>query len=157
MARLSIGDRVVDVSGAHEGKLIDIDGATAYVMQPNGVEIEFPLDKLKPYEEAEGQASRSLPGPVRDQTLTAAQRALLASVPAPIRDAVAQSYDKGADSGPRQAFAALPDDKKLETIRIYLPSLPRHLLSPHLKLVVAFRDLARDTGPRSESRKPRKT
>jgi hypothetical protein len=143
MARVSIGDRVLDVSGAHEGRLIEIEGRTAYVLQPNGVEIEFPLDKLKPYEEPEAVESRTMAGPLRDQTLTAAQRSLLASVPKQVRDAVAQSYDKGTDPGSRQTFAELPDEKKLKTIRIYLPSLPQHLLRSHLKLVVAFRDLAK--------------
>ena len=155
MARLSIGDRVSDVSGAHEGRLVEIDGGTAYVMQPNGVEIEFPLDRLKAYEEADAKASSPSPGQFGGQTLNFVQRRLLASVPDEIRQAVAQSYAKGADGGARQAFADLPDDKKLETIRIYLPSLPRHLLSPHLKLVVAFRDIARDIGPRNDMRKAR--
>ncbi|MCB8880723.1 hypothetical protein ACELLULO517_10810 [Acidisoma cellulosilytica] len=156
MARLSIGDRVSDVSGAHEGRLIDIDGETAYVMQANGVEIEFPLAKLKPYEEPDAKASVSVAGQPHGPTLNLIQRRLLASVPDEIRRAVAQSYEKGADGGPRQAFADLPDDKKLETIRIYLPSLPRHLLSPHLKLVVAFRDMAKDVAPRGESRHTRR-
>ena len=155
MARLSIGDRVVDVSGAHEGRIIEIDGGTAYIIQSNGAEIEFSLDKLKPYEEAAVKASRGLVQPIRDQTLSPARRRLLASVPNEIRDAVAQSYEKGAEPGARQAFADLPDDRKLETIRIYLPSLPRQLLSPHLRLVVAFRDLAKDTGTDSERRKSR--
>ncbi len=143
MARLSIGDRVSDLSGAREGTIVDIDGKTAYVMQANGVEIEFALDRLKPYEEPEAKAARTLSGPLRDRALTPAQRRLLDSVPPEIRNAVAQSYDHGTDAGARPAFAELPDDKKLETIRIYLPSLPRHLLAPHLKLVVAFRDLAK--------------
>jgi hypothetical protein len=143
MARLSIGDRVSDARGAHEGKLVDIDGATAYVLQPNGVEIEFRLDQLKPYEEPKEPAPGSVAGPGGGRTLTAAQRALLASVPTGIRNAVAQSYDKGADPGTRQTFAALPDDRKLETIRIYLPTLPRQLVSAHLNLVVAFRDIAK--------------
>ena len=157
MALLSIGDHVVDVSGAHEGRIIDIDGGIAYVMQPNGAEIEFPLVKLKPYEEPEVKASDGLPPPLRDLSLSVAHRRLLASVPGEIRDAVAQSYDKGTVPGARQAFANLPDDRKLETIRIYLPSLPRQLLSSHLRLVVAFRDIARDTGPGGEKRKARKT
>jgi hypothetical protein len=143
MARLSIGDRVSDARGAHEGKLVDIDGVTAFVLQPNGVEIEFRLDQLKPYEEPKEPAPGSVPGPGGGRALTPAQRRLLSSVPTTIRDAVAQSYDKGADPGTRQAFAALPDERKLETIRIYLPTLPRHLLSPHLNLVVAFRDIAK--------------
>ena len=155
MARLSIGERVSDVRGGHEGRLVDIDGGTAYVMQANGVEIEFPLDKLKPYEEAEAKASRSSAGP-HQSALDAKRAALLASVPAAIRDAVAQSYNRGADSSPHQPFADLTDDRKFETIRIHLPSLPRQLLSAHLKLVVAFRDIARDTGPRGEDRKSRK-
>ena len=155
MTRLSIGDRVSDASGAHEGKIVEIDGDTAYVMQPNGVEIEFPLGRLKPYEEAGAKAVNAAAGQPLGQTLNFVQRRLLASVPDEIRHAVAQSYEKGRDGGTRQTFADLPDDKKLETIRIYLPSLPRNLLSPHLKLVVAFRDLARDIGPRGDSRKER--
>jgi hypothetical protein len=157
MARLSIGDRVLDVNGAREGRIIDIDGETAYVMQPNGVEIEFPLGKLKPYEEADLKAAQGSPQPARPQTLNLVQRRLLAAVPTEIRDAVAQSYDKGGEPGARQAFAELTDEKKLETIRIYLPSLPRHLLSPHLKLVVAFRDIARDVRPSVDTRKARQT
>lgn len=151
MARLSIGDRVSDTSGAHEGRLVDIDGPTGYVMQANGVEIEFPLGKLKPYEEPDAKASPGATAQMPGQSLNFVQRRLLASVPDEIRRAVAQSYDKGADAGPRPAFADLPDDRKLETIRIYLPSLPRHLLSPHLKLVVAFRDMAKDVSGRRSS------
>ena len=64
-------------------------------------------------------------------------------VPAEISIAVAQSYDGGADAGSRPAFAELPDDKRLETIRIYLPTLPQRLLMKHVKLVVAFRDLSK--------------
>jgi hypothetical protein len=103
------------------------------------------------------KASRILPQPPRDLTLSPAQRRLLASVPNEIRDAVAQSYDKAGASGERQAFAELPDDRKLETIRIYLPSLPRQLLSPHLRLVVAFRDITRDRGPGRDHGKARNT
>lgn len=143
MARLSIGDRVMDVRGGHEGRLVDIDGATAYVLQPNGVEIEFQLDQLKPYEALKEPAPGSSPTAAGGRALTAAQRALLASVPASIRNAVAQSYDRGGDGGSRPAFAALPDERKLETIRIYLPTLPRQVLSAHLNLVVAFRDIAK--------------
>jgi hypothetical protein len=157
MALLSIGDRVVDASGAHEGRIIDIDGGIACVMQPNGAEIEFPLGKLKLYEDAQVKAARASAPPLRDLTLSPAHRRLLASVPNEIRDAVAQSYDKGGDPGARQAFAELPDDKKLETIRIYLPSLPRQLLSPHLRLVVAFRDITKETGPGGQNRQARKT
>jgi hypothetical protein len=143
MAHLSIGDRVSDLDGSHEGKLVEIDGRTAYVMQPNGVEIEFALDRLKLYQEPDVKTVRTLSGPTRDRVLSPAQRTMLASVPADIRAAVAQSYDKEAGASKRPAFAALPDDKKLETIRIYLPSLPQRLLSAHTRLVVAFRDLAK--------------
>ena len=152
MARPSIGDRVSDASGTHEGQIVEIDGGTAYVMQANGVEIEFPLAKLKLYEAPEATASA---GPARPSSLNLVQRRLLASVPDDIRLAVAQSYAKGGDNGSRIPFADLPDDRKLETIRIYLPSLPRHLLSPHLKLVVAFRDMAKDIGPSRDARKGR--
>ena len=62
MARLSIGDRVSDQAGAHEGKIVDIDGKMAYVMQANGVEIEFALDRLKPYEEPAAKTVRTLSG-----------------------------------------------------------------------------------------------
>lgn len=50
MAKLSIGDHVSDLKGTHDGRLVDIDGATGYVEHANGVEVEFPLSQLKPYE-----------------------------------------------------------------------------------------------------------
>lgn len=144
MARLLVGDHVSDLSGSHEGKLVDIEGETGYVMQSNGVEIEFPLSRLKPYEAAKAAIQRTLQGPLRDTLLSPAQKALLASVPAEITAAVAKSYDTGGDAlGSRPSYAALPDQKKLEVIRIYLPSLSPRLLAPHMSLVVAMRDLAK--------------
>ncbi len=140
---LSIGDRVSDLAGAHDGTIAEIDGNKAYVMQANGVEIEFALDRLKPYAAPKVATARTLSGPLRDRALSPAHRALLASIPAEISLAVAQSYDKAGDANDRPAFAALPDDKKLEAMRIYLPSLPQRLLMKHVKLVVAFRDLAK--------------
>ena len=78
----------------------------------------------------------------RDTLLSPAQKTLLASVPADIKAAVARSYD--SEPGlERPAFAALPESKRLEVIRIYLPSLPQRLLMAHTKLVVAMRDLAK--------------
>ncbi len=143
MVRLSVGDRVSDLGGTRDGTLIEIEGHTGYVLQSNGVEIEFPLDRLKPYEPPAVETVRTLSGPLRDRALEPAQRTLLAAVPAEIRDAVARSYDGAQGSGERPPFAQLPDSKKLETIRIYLPTLPQRLLAPHMRLVVAFRDMAR--------------
>jgi hypothetical protein len=142
MAHLSVGDHVSDLNGSHEGNLVDIDGTTGYVMQKNGVEVEFPLNQLKPYETPKIAEKRTLSGPLRDTILTPAQKALLASVPANVTAAIAKSYDAEA-SASRPVYAALPDSKKLEVIRIYLPSLPQRLLAPHLNLVVAMRDLAK--------------
>ena len=144
MTRLSIGDHVSDLAGAHAGKLVDIDGETGYVMQENGVEVEFPLARLKPYETPKVAERRTLSGPLRDRTLSPAQKALLASVPADLFAAVARSYDTGAEpSASRASFAELPDQKKLEIIRIHLPSLPQRLLAPHVRLVVAMRDMGK--------------
>lgn len=144
MVTLAIGNRVSDLSGSHEGELVDIDGPTAYVMQSNGVEIEFPLSQLKPYETPKVAEKRTLSGPLRDRTLSPAHKALLASVPADVIAAVARSYETGEEaSSSRTVFAALPDQKKLEVIRIHLPSLPHQLLVRHMNLVVAMRDLAK--------------
>lgn len=144
MTRLSIGDHVSDLNGAHEGRLVDIDGTTGYVLQANGVELEFPLPRLKPYETPKVAETRTLSGPLRDRALSPAQKTLLASVPPEVAAAVARSYDAGTDaSASRPPYAALPDSKKLEVIRIYLPSLPQRLLAPHMSLVVAMRDLAK--------------
>ena len=143
MPALSIGDRVCDLQGGHEGTLIDIDGPTAYVLQKNGVEVEFPLARLKPYEEPAPTQIRTVAGPHRDHTLSPAHRTLLASVPPDIRAAIAKSYDRETTTDSRPSFAQLSPDKQLDTIRIYLPSLPQRLLAPHLNLVVAFRDLAK--------------
>lgn len=139
-----IGDRVSELNGSHEGKLIDIDGTTGYVLQDNGVEIEFPLSHLKFYETPKVAEHRTLSGPLRDVLLSPAQKALLASVPANVLAAIAKSYEAGGtDPETRPPFAALPPSKKLEVIRIYLPSLPHQLLVSNMSLVVAMRDLGK--------------
>ncbi|MBF0877100.1 hypothetical protein HKD21_09595 [Gluconobacter cerevisiae] len=144
MARLSIGDHVSDLKGTHDGRLVDIDGTTGYVEQANGVEVEFPLSQLKPYEAPKIAEERTLSGPLRDRLLNPAQKALLASIPATLLAAIAKSYDAGSDGpGSRTPFAALPDSKRLEAIRIYLPSLPQRLLASHMNLVVAMRDISK--------------
>ena len=142
MATLKVGDRVSDLSGSRDGRLVDIDGATGYVLQANGVEIEFPLDRLKPYEAPKVAQARTLSGPLRDTALSPGQKALLAAVPAEILAAVERSY-MADGAGERPAFAALPDGKRLEVIRVYLPSLPQRLLVPHMRLVVAMRDMVK--------------
>lgn len=142
MAKVSIGDHVSDLAGTRDGKLVEIEGTTGYVLQANGVEIEFPLDRLKPYAPPETAKVETRIGPNRDRVLTPAQKALLAKVPPEIIAAIAKSYDAGAEPG-RPSFAALPDSRRLETIRIYLPSLPQSILTRHTNLVVAMRDLAK--------------
>ena len=144
MASFSIGDRVSDLSGSRHGKLVEIDRTTGYVLQDNGVEIEFPLDRLTPYEALKVAEHRTLSGPLRDKLLSPAQKTLLASVPAELTAAVAKAYDAadGAQAT-RPAFAALPESKRLEVLRIYLPSLPHQLLLRHMNLVVAMRDLGK--------------
>ncbi len=144
MARVSIGDRVSDLGDTHEGTLVDIDGTTGYVLQKNGVELEFPLDRLKPYEAPPPAEVRTLSGPLRDRALGPDARRLLASVPPDLIAAVAKSHDTSRDGAAgRTEFASLPEDKKLDAIRIHLPTLPQRLLAPHMRLVIAFRDLAR--------------
>ena len=144
MPRVSIGDHVSDLAGSHDGKLVDIEGTTGYVLQGNGVELEFPLDRLKPYEAPGLKEERTLSGPLRDRVLDPAGRRLLASVPADILAAVARSHDASRDGATgRPAFASLPESKRLEAIRIHLPTLPARLLGSHMKLVIAFRDLGR--------------
>ncbi|WP_029606295.1 hypothetical protein [Kozakia baliensis] len=144
MVQLSIGDHVSDLKGAHEGKLIDIDAGVGYVLQDNGVEVEFPLSQLKHYEAPKIAETRTLSGPLRDRVLNPSQKTLLASVPASLLVAIAKSYDAGSEgAGMRPPFAALPDSKRLEAIRIYLPTLPQRLLASHMNLVVAMRDIAK--------------
>lgn len=144
MAQIKIGDHVSDLAGSHDGRLVDIDGGTGYVLQANGVEIEFPLARLKPYEARKVAEVRTLSGPLRDTVLNPAQKKLLAAIPPEVSAAIARSYDTGGDaSDTRPAYAALPDSKKLDVIRIYLPTLPPRLLAPHMNLVVAMRDLAK--------------
>lgn len=146
MTRLRVGDRVSNLSGSHDGKLVEIDGTTGCVMQDNGVENEFPLDQLKPYGKPEVAVQRTLAGPLRDRILTPAQKAFLASVPAEVTTAIARSYEAGGETASsRTVFAALPASKKLDIIRIYLPSLPHRLLVAHMSLVVALRDLAKSS------------
>ena len=144
MAGLSIGDHVSDLDGSHDGTLVDIDGKTGYVLQKNGVEVEFPLGRLKPYEPPKVAETRTLSGPLRDRILSPSEKALLAAFPPALLDAIAKSYDGGGETGAsRPSFAALPASKKLDVCRIYLPSLPQRLIAPHMNLVMAMRDLAK--------------
>lgn len=148
MARVSVGDHVSDLNGSHDGKLVDVDGTTGYVLQRNGVELEFPLDRLKPYEAAGPKEERTLSGPLRDRVLTPAERRLLTSVPADVLAAVAKSYDASRDGAPdRPTFATLPESKRLDAIRIHLPTLPARMLALHMNLLIAYRDLARPGRP----------
>ncbi|MBE7211413.1 MAG: hypothetical protein INR65_10385 [Gluconacetobacter diazotrophicus] len=141
---LAIGDRVSTLDDSHSGVLIDIDGNTGYVQQPNGVEIEFPLNRLKPWEAPKPAEQRTLSGPLRDRVLRPEEQALLAAVPAELLEAVARSYERsGGAEGTRAAFAILPPSKRLDAIRIHLPTLPPRLVAPHMRLVLAFRDLAK--------------
>ena len=144
MATLSIGDRVSDLAGSHEGKLVAVDGKTGYVLQSNGVEIDFPLSRLKPWEPPKVAVERTLQGPLRDRALGPAETALLRSIPPDVMAAVARSYAGGGEApGTRTAFEALPPDKRLEVVRIHLPTLPPRVLAPHMKLVLAVRGLAK--------------
>lgn len=144
MGTLAIGDHVSDLVGTRDGRLVEIDGETGYVLQANGVEIEFPLARLRPYRAPEVAQVRTLSGPLRDRRLSDDAARLLASVPAELLAAIARSYEAGpGPSGAAPVFASLPDSKRLEIIRIYLPSLPRAMLARHTALVVAMRDLAR--------------
>ena len=144
MPRVSVGDHVSDLNGSHDGKLVDVDGTTGYVLQKNGVELEFPLDRLKLYGAPGPKELRTLSGPLRDQVLDPAARRLLTSVPADILAAVARSYDASRDGATdRPAFASLPESKRLDAIRIHLPTLPARLLALHMNLLIAFRDLGR--------------
>ena len=144
MARVSVGDHVSDLNGSHDGKLVDVDGTTGYVLQKNGVELEFPLDRLKPYEAPGPKEERTLSGPLRDRALDAKERRLLTSVPADVLAAVAKSHDASRDgAADRPLFASLPESKRLDAIRIHLPTLPARLLASHMNLLIAFRDLAR--------------
>ncbi|MCQ8242146.1 hypothetical protein [Rhizosaccharibacter radicis] len=144
MPSLKIGDRVSALDGSHPGILVDIDGATGYVQQPNGVEVEYPLGRLKPWEAPKAAEQRTLSGPLRDKVLRPEDQALLASVPADLVAAVARSYERSSGTdGARIPFEALPPSKKLDAIRIHLPTLPPALVAPHMRLVLAFRDLGK--------------
>lgn len=144
MAHVSVGDRVCALDGSRDGKLVDIDGTTGYVLQANGVEIEFPLSRLKPYEPPPPAQSRTLSGPLRDTALSPAQQALLASVPPPILAAIAKSYVSDEKAGiARTPFETLPPSKQLDVIRIHLPTLPQRLIASQMKLVLAFQALSK--------------
>ena len=115
-----------------------------YLNLANGVEIEFPLDRLKPYAPPTVVGSRTLSGPLREKLLSPTQKTLLASIPAELTVAVAKAYDTAdGAAASRPSFAALPDSERLEVLRIYLPSLLQQILLRHMNLVVAVHDLGK--------------
>jgi hypothetical protein len=114
----SVGQMVYHRNGKHSGTVQECDGDTVYLVQPNGVEVEFHRDELTAT--APIEKSRLAPASVNmlSRTLTMHDvtddhRRVLASIPPRTLQTVASLFERRPRAG---RFSALDVAQKLNFI-----------------------------------------
>jgi hypothetical protein len=113
----SVGQMVYHRTRGHSGLVQECDGGTVYLVQPNGVEIDFPASELTatPPTAKTGPA-RASAAPSRVLTasdITPEHRKVLAIIPQRTLQSVALLHDRNPKSG---RFSALNPAEKLNYI-----------------------------------------
>ncbi len=120
-----VGQRVFHKTGKHSGTVTELDGATVYLMQDNGVEIEFPASELTASAPSGGAAGRPAGAPGAGSAPTNLSRVLtmkdiadehrtvLAIIPPRTIQAVAALYERRPGAG---RFSALDVSQKINFI-----------------------------------------
>jgi len=112
-----IGQTVYHRTGRHSGKVLECDGDTVYLMQANGVEIEFlssDLTALPPHEKNPAATSATnLSRVLTVGDITPEHRRVLAIVPQRTIQSVAVLFERRPKSG---RFSALDVAQKLNFI-----------------------------------------
>lgn len=117
----SIGQVVYHKTGKHSGKVVECDGDTVYLLQSNGVELDFPTRELTatpPAEKSPAAAASAAAGAVPSRVLIAADitpehQRVLAIIPQRTMQAVAALYEGRPKAG---RFSALDVARKLNFI-----------------------------------------
>jgi hypothetical protein len=113
----SVGQMVYHRSGKHSGKVLECDGDTVYLVQANGVELDFrrgeltatPPQETSPATAAAARLSRVL---ILDE-ITPEHRRVLAVIPQRTIQSVALLFERQPNSG---RFSALDVAQKLNFI-----------------------------------------
>lgn len=112
----SVGQIVYHRTGKHSGKVLECDGDTVYLIQPNGVEIDFPSHDLTAT--AQPSKTTSTPADPLSRLLTMSDitdqhRQVLAVIPQRTLQSVATLYERRQKAG---RFSALDVAQKLNFI-----------------------------------------
>jgi hypothetical protein len=113
----SVGQIVYQRTGRHRGKVLECDGDTVYLVQENGVEIEFRSDELTATPPVE-KSRLSAPTDTLARTLTMndvtdEHRKVLACIPQRTLQTIASLFERRAKAG---RFSVLDVAQKLNFI-----------------------------------------
>ncbi len=112
----SVGQTVYHKTGKHSGTVLEQDGDTVYLVQPNGVEIEFPVGELTATPPLEKNAAVPLDRLSRvlvANDITPEHRRVLAVIPQRTMHTVAQLFERRPGG---RRFSALDVAQKLNFI-----------------------------------------
>jgi hypothetical protein len=111
------GQTVYHRIGKHSGTVLEVDGKTVYLVQPNGVEIEFPITELTATQvqakTPEAAVAASLSRTLTSRDITAEHRKVLAAIPVRTLQTIATLFEKRPKAG---RFSALDVAQKLNFI-----------------------------------------
>jgi hypothetical protein len=118
MPMFSVGQVVYHKSGRHSGTVLECDGDTVYLTQPNGVEIEFRYDELTTMAPAEKSRLAPASANMLSRTLTMHDitddhRKVLAVIPVRTLQTIAALFERRPKAG---RFSALDVAQKLNFI-----------------------------------------
>jgi hypothetical protein len=113
----SVGQTVYHRTGKHSGTVLECDGGTVYLMQANGVEIDFPTHELT----AAAPTAKTGPAPMSatpsrvltSGDITPEHRKVLAVIPQRTLQSVASLFERRPKAG---RFSALDVAQKLNYI-----------------------------------------
>ncbi len=113
----SIGQMVFHKTGTHSGKILEIDGATVYIVQANGVEIEFKINELTATPAKANGPAPAVPANLSRvltiKDITPDHEKVLAIIPQRTLQSVASLYERSPGAG---RFSALNVAQKLNFI-----------------------------------------
>ncbi len=129
------GQTVYHKTGKHTGTVLEVDGKTVYLVQPNGVEIEFPINELTATQvhakTPEAAAAASLSRTLTSRDITDEHRKVLAAIPVRTLQTIATLFEKRPRAG---RFSALDVAQKLnfiaEVTEIPYRTMKEHADSP---------------------------
>ena len=113
----AVGQTVYQRAGKHSGTVLECDGDTVYLVQTNGVEIDFPAGELTATPPPEKSPSAAVPDRLSRaltiDDITQEHRKVLAIIPQRTIQSVASLFERKPGAG---RFSALDPAQKLNFI-----------------------------------------